>query len=173
MMQLTQREKYLLMFAGIFFAFLILFFSGRKLVQYITEMSESSLTAERETSQLQALGKEYQMLQNFKTGGEASQLESMMPYIENLLNTLNLRDKVMSLNPRDTVVQNNYLKKEVLISLREITASQMLEFVKQTEQNAGSPYKIESFTYRPVLKKTGFYNFTLSLAGFQKKTEGP
>lgn len=173
MMQLTQREKYLLIFAGVFFLFLLVFFSGRKVVQYISEMSESSITAERETSQLEALGREFQALQSVKSGGEASQLETMMPNIENLLNTLNLRDKVISLNPRDTVVQNNFLKKEVLISLREITAAQMLDFIKQTEQNTSNPYKIESFTYRPVLKKTGFYNFTLSLAGFQKKAEGP
>lgn len=156
------------MLMGVFFLFLILFFSGRAFFHYIAEIEERSASAEKDTMRIEQLGREYQVLQAMKTG-DSQQLDNMLSSIEQMLKTIGLREKVGTLTPTDTVVQDKYLKREVKVSIRESSANLVLDFIRQIEQSVQTLYKIESFSYRPVLKKPGLYDFTVQISGFQKK----
>lgn len=156
------------MLMGVFFLFLILFFSGRAFFRYIAEIEERSASAEKDTMRIEQLGREYQVLQAMKTG-DSQQLDNMLSSIEQMLKTIGLREKVGTLTPTDTVVQDKYLKREVKVSIRESSANLVLDFIRQIEQSVQTLYKIESFSYRPVLKKPGLYDFTVQISGFQKK----
>ncbi len=165
---LNPRERTYLMLMGVFFLFLILFFSGRAFFRYIAEIEERSASAEKDTMRIEQLGREYQVLQAMKTG-DSQQLDNMLSSIEQMLKTIGLREKVGTLTPTDTVVQDKYLKREVKVSIRESSANLVLDFIRQIEQSVQTLYKIESFSYRPVLKKPGLYDFTVQISGFQKK----
>jgi hypothetical protein len=101
--------------------------------------------------------------------GDTQQLDNMLSSIETMLKNIGLREKVGSLTPTDTIVQEKYLKREVKLSIKESPANLVLDFIRQVEQSVQTLYKIESFSYRPVLKKPGIYDFTLQISAFQRK----
>ncbi|HNA78604.1 MAG TPA: hypothetical protein PKY99_04095, partial [Turneriella sp.] len=106
--------------------------------------------------------------QAMKTG-DSQQLDNMLSSIETMLKNIGLREKVGSLTPTDTIVQEKYLKREVKVSIKESPANLVLDFIRQVEQSVQTLYKVESFSYRPVLKKPGIYDFTVQISGFQRK----
>jgi len=162
---LSPREKSYLVIMVVFLSFVALFLTFRRINQYFADLAERSESAETR-------GREYQLLQSIKTG-EGQQLDSMLPTIEGLLKNLQLRDKIGNLTSSDTTVQEKYLKREVKISIREVPAAAVLDFIRQVEQSTMNLYKIEQFAYRPVLKKPGIYDFNLNISAFQrKKTDG-
>jgi len=168
---LNPREKTYVLILATFALVMALFFAGRKFSRYMTDIRERSDSAERDTVQIENLGRQYQLLQAMKTG-DSQQLDNMMSSIESMLKTIGLREKVGSLTPTDTTVQDKYLKREVRLSIKESGANQVLDFMRQIEQSTQTLYKIESFSYRPVLKKAGIYDFQLTISGFQKKNDG-
>jgi|GEM_PF-2411672 len=168
---LNPRERTYVMLLGVFAAFLGIFFAGRSFARYMNDLSERSDSAERDTLQIENLGRQYQLLQAMKTG-DSQQLDNMLSSIEALLKNIGLRDKVGSLTPTDTVVQDKYLKREVKVSIKESPANQVLDFIRQIEQSTQTLYKVESMSYRPVLKKPGFYDFSIQISGFQRKNDG-
>jgi type II secretory pathway component PulM len=165
---LNARERTYLMLLGVFMLFLGVFFAGRSFARYMTDLSERSESAERDTMQIENLGRQYQLLQAMKTG-DSQQLDNMLSSIETMLKTIGLRERVGSLTPTDTIVQDKYLKREVKVSIRESSANQVLDFIRQIEQSTQTLYKVENFSYRPVLKKPGIYDFTVQISGFQRK----
>lgn len=168
---LNPRERTYVMLLGVFAAFLGIFFAGRSFARYMNDLSERSDSSERDTLQIENLGRQYQLLQAMKTG-DSQQLDNMLSSIEALLKNIGLRDKVGSLTPTDTVVQDKYLKREVKVSIKESPANQVLDFIRQIEQSTQTLYKVESMSYRPVLKKPGFYDFSIQISGFQRKNDG-
>lgn len=142
---------------------------GRKLRRHFLSLDERMAEIESDIRRIEEAGREYLVLQAYKSGGDATSLDGMVPFIEGVLNSINLRDKITSMTPRDTVIDGNYTKRQVSIALREVSAAQFLDFIKQIEQHTGSLYKIESFSSRPVLKKNGLYNVSITVVGFQKK----
>jgi len=165
---LNPRERTYLIVLGVFVLFLAIFFAGRSFAAYMTDLRERTDSAERDTVQIENLGREYQVLQAMKTG-DSQQLDNMLSSIETMLKTIGLREKVGSLTPTDTIVQEKYLKREVKVSIKESPANLVLDFIRQVEQSVQTLYKIESFSYRPVLKKPGIYDFTVQISGFQRK----
>ncbi len=165
---LNARERTYVMLLGVFLLFLGIFFSGRSFARYMTDLRDRSESAERDTLQIENLGRQYQLLQAMKTG-DSQQLDNMLSSIEAMLKTIGLRDRVGSLTPTDTIVQEKYLKREVKVSIKESAANQVLDFIRQIEQSTQTLYKVESFSYRPVLKKPGIYDFTVQISGFQRK----
>lgn len=165
---LSARERTYLMALAIFAVLVLLFFMGRSFARYMTDLRERTDSAERDTVQIENLGRQFQILQAMKTG-DSQQLDNMLSSIETMLKNIGLRDKVGSLTPTDTIVQEKYLKREVKVSIKESPANLVLDFIRQIEQSVQTLYKIESFSYRPVLKKPGIYDFTLQISGFQKK----
>jgi len=165
---LNPRERTYLIVLGVFVLFLAIFFAGRSFAAYMTDLRERTDSAERDTVQIESLGREYQVLQAMKTG-DSQQLDNMLSSIETMLKTTGLREKVGSLTPTDTIVQEKYLKREVKVSIKESPANLVLDFIRQVEQSVQTLYKIESFSYRPVLKKPGIYDFTVQISGFQRK----
>ena len=109
---LQPRERTYVMLLGAFVVVLGLFFSGRSFARYMTDIRERSDSAERDTLQIENLGRQYQLLQAMRTG-DSQQLDNMLSSIETMLKTIGLRDKVGSLTPTDTIVQEKYLKREV------------------------------------------------------------
>ena len=59
-----------------------------------------------------------------------------------------------------------------LLSIKESPANQVLDFIRQIEQSTQTLYKVESMSYRPVLKKPGIYDFSIQISGFQRKNDG-
>ena len=168
---LNPRERTYVIMLGIFAGLLGVFFMGRSFARYMTSISERSESAERDTMQIEVLGRRYQVLQAMKTG-DSQQLDNMLSSIETMLKNIGLRDKVGSLTPTDTTVQDKYLKREVKVSIKESPANQVLDFVRQIEQSTQTLYKVESFSYRPVLKEPGIYDFNIQISGFQRKNDG-
>lgn len=168
---LNPRERTYVMLLGIFAVVIGIFFAGRSFARYMNDLSERSDSAERDTLQIENLGRQYQLLQAMKTG-DSQQLDNMLSSIETLLKNIGLRDKVGSLTPTDTVVQDKYLKREVKVSIKESPANQVLDFIRQIEQSTQTLYKVESMSYRPVLKKPGIYDFSIQISGFQRKNDG-
>ncbi|MBV6494372.1 MAG: hypothetical protein LDLANPLL_02405 [Turneriella sp.] len=167
---LSSRERTYLIILGIFAVLIALFLSARSFANYMSSLSERSQNAESNTSRLESLGREFQMLQAMRTG-ESQQLDNMLSTIETMLKTIGLREKVGSLTPTDTVVQDKYVKREVKVTIKESPANLVLDFIRQIEQNTQTLYKVESFNFRPVLKKTGVYDFNISISGFEKKND--
>lgn len=165
---LNPRERTYLMILGVFALFLGVFFAGRSFAAYMADLRERTDSAERDTVQIENLGRQFQVLQAMKTG-DSQQLDNMLSSIETMLKTIGLREKVGSLTPTDTIVQEKYLKREVKVSIKESPANLVLDFVRQVEQSVQTLYKVESFSYRPVLKKPGIYDFTVQISGFQRK----
>ena len=168
---LNPRERTYVMLLGIFAVVIGIFFAGRSFARYMNDLSERSDSAERDTLQIENLGRQYQLLQAMRTG-DSQQLDNMLSSIETMLKTIGLRDKVGSLTPTDTIVQEKYLKREVKVSIKESPANQVLDFIRQIEQSTQTLYKVESFNYRPVLKKPGIYDFSVQISGFQRKNDG-
>lgn len=156
------------MVLGVFILFLGVFFAGRSFAAYMTDLRERTDSAERDTLQIENLGRQFQVLQAMKTG-DTQQIDNMLSSIETMLKNLGLREKVGSLTPTDTVVQEKYLKREVKVSIKESPATPVLDFIRQVEQSVQTLYKVESFSYRPVLKKPGIYDFTVQISAFQRK----
>lgn len=165
---LSARERTYLLALAIFAVLVLFFFMGRSFARYMTDLRERTDSAERDTVQIENLGRQFQILQAMKTG-DSQQLDNMLSSIETMLKNIGLRDKVGSLTPTDTIVQDKYLKREVKVSIKESPANLVLDFIRQIEQSVQTLYKIESFSYRPVLKKPGIYDFTIQISGFQKK----
>lgn len=165
---LNPRERTYLMILGVFALFLGIFFAGRSFAAYMTDLRERTDSAERDTVQIENLGRQFQVLQAMKTG-DSQQLDNMLSSIETMLKNIGLREKVGSLTPTDTIVQEKYLKREVKVSIKESPANLVLDFIRQVEQSVQTLYKVESFSYRPVLKKPGIYDFTVQISGFQRK----
>lgn len=168
---LNPRERSYLALLGIFMGLLGMFFAGRGFAGYMSDLSERSESAERDTLQIENLGRQFQVLQAMKTG-DAQQLDNMLSSIETMLKNIGLREKVGSLTPTDTIVQEKYLKREVKVSIKESPANLVLDFIRQIEQSVQTLYKVENFSYRPVLKKPGIYDFTVQISGFQRKNDG-
>jgi type II secretory pathway component PulM len=168
---LNPRERSYVIILGIFAVLLSFFFAGRSFARYMQDISERSDSAERDTLEIENLGRQFQLLQAMKTG-DSQQLDNMLSSIEAMLKAIGLREKVGSLTPTDTVVQEKYLKREVKVSIKESSASQVLDFIRQIEQSTQTLYKVESMSYRPVLKKPGFYDFSIQISGFQRKNDG-
>ena len=168
---LSPREKKYLLGLIVFLLITNFFFASRAVMRYLSNLAEASHNAEQDTAQLESIGHQYQLLQSVKTG-EGADLDAMLGNIENLLKSLNLREKVGTLTPQDTVVQNNFIKREIRISLKDIVASQALDLIAQIEQSTQNLFKVESFSYRPVLRKPGIYDATITISGFQRKTDG-
>jgi hypothetical protein len=168
---LNPRERSYVIILVAFAAIMGLFFAGRSFARYMNDISERSDSAERDTLQIENLGRQYQLLQAMRTG-DSQQLDNMLSSIETMLKTIGLRDKVGSLTPTDTTVQEKYLKREVKVSIKESPANQVLDFIRQIEQSTQTLYKVESFSYRPVLKKPGIYDFSVQISGFQRKNDG-
>ena len=97
---LNPRERTYVMLLGVFAAFLSIFFAGRSFARYMNDLSERSDSAERDTLQIENLGRQYQLLQAMKTG-DSQQLDNMLSSIEALLKNIGLRDKVGGLTPTD------------------------------------------------------------------------
>jgi len=165
---LNARERTYVMILGGFMVILGFFMAGRAFARYMSDLSERSDFAERDTLRLEGLGRQYQLLQAMRTG-DSQQLDNMLSTIESMLKAIGLREKVGSLTPTDTTVQEKYLKREVKVSIKESPADLVLNFVRQIEQSTQTLYKVESFTYRPVLKKPGIYDFNVQISGFQRK----
>lgn len=165
---LSARERTYLMVLVVFIAVVLVFFLGRSFAHYMADLRERTDSAERDTLQIENLGRQFQVLQAMKTG-DAQQLDNMLSSIETMLKNIGLRDKVGSLTPTDTIVQDKYLKREVKVSIKESPANLVLDFIRQVEQSVQTLYKIENFSYRPVLKKPGIYDFTVQISGFQRK----
>lgn len=167
---LSPRERTYIMLLGVFFILLGMFFAGRSFARYMSDLSERSDSAERDTLEIERLGRQYQLLLGMKTG-DSQQLDNMLSSIESMLKAIGLRDKVGSLTPTDTIVQEKYLKREVKVSIKESPANQVLDFIRQIEQSTQTLYKVESFNYRPVLKKPGIYDFNVQISGFQRRQQ--
>ncbi|MCX7632580.1 MAG: type II secretion system protein M [Turneriella sp.] len=165
---LSPRERIYLMVLAVFLVLVATFFTARSFTRYMRDLNERSNSAERDTMQIEQLGRQYQMLQAMRTG-DSQQLDNMLSNIETMLRNTGLRDKIGSLTPTDTVVQDKYLKREVKLTIRESPANLVLDFIRQVEQSVQILYKIENFSFRPVLKKPGIYDFTLQISAFQKK----
>ena len=58
---LNSRERTYLMLLGVFMLFLGVFFTGRSFARYMTDLSERSESAERDTMQIENLGRQYQL----------------------------------------------------------------------------------------------------------------
>lgn len=168
-MKLTPRERVFLVVGLLLILSMLSFLFLKKLGRHFRSLDDRVAELESEIETLEKLGREYVMLQSYRFGGESTSLEAMVPYLEGILNSLNLRDKITSITPRDVPIENNYIKRLVNISLREVSALQFLDFIKQVEQSTTALYKIENFSSRPVLKKTGLYNVSITVVGFQKK----
>ncbi|MCS6985592.1 MAG: hypothetical protein NZM25_10770 [Leptospiraceae bacterium] len=171
-MTLTLRERVFLVIGSILIMIMLGFLLTKKLGKHFRSLEERLAEMESSLQTLEKLGREYVMLQSYRFGGEETSLENMVPQIESILNSLNLRDKITSITPRDVPIENNYVKRLVSITLRDVSALEFLDFIKQVEQSSTALYKIENFSSRPVLKKTGLYNVSITVAGFRKKSEG-
>jgi len=165
---LNPRERSYVIILGVFVVFLGFFFAGRSFLRYMNDISERSESAERDTIKIENLGREYQLLQATKSS-DSQQIDGMLPAIEAMLKAIGLREKVGTLTYTDTPVQEKYIKREVKVSIRESSATQVMDFVRQIEQSTQTLYRIDNFTFRPVLKKPGIYDFNMQISGFQKK----
>lgn len=168
-MQISEREKAFLGFGAVFLVGLGLVTGFRFLQGFIQELDQSFNSISRENQEITALAQEYQNLKNVKSVGDDSQLNNMVPYIENMLNQLSLREKVRNLSPRDSVIDGKYVKKTVTISFREVSSRDFLSLVQRIESDRRNLLKVDSLTARPISKKTGFYNVNLEIAGFKKR----
>lgn len=165
---LNPRERNYVVLLGVFLIFLGIFFMGRNFMRYMNDLSERSESAERDTIKVENFGREYQLLQATKSS-DSQQIDGMLPAIEAMLKAIGLREKVGTLTYTDTPIQEKYIKREVKVSIRESAANQVMDFLRQVEQSTQTLYRIDNFTFRPVLKKPGIYDFNMQISGFQKK----
>ncbi|MDH5717743.1 MAG: hypothetical protein OEZ22_08895 [Spirochaetia bacterium] len=166
-MQLTTREK-IFIIAGGGILFLLLSFLGIKAIrQNILDIDVQIEALKKEEKILEDLGLEYQKLQGFKSDSPAN-IDNMVPRIEGILTNLGLKP-IATLSSSDNPIENKFIKRQLNITFRETEAEQIMQFIKQIENDPSSPYKIEEFTARKIGRKPGMYYFNIKVAGYKKK----
>jgi len=166
-MQLTQRERFLLMVAvGVFGAF-VGFFGLRYLRENVFVMEDKIEEIRQSEFELESLGEEYERLKRLKFSEKAT-LDPMVTQLEEMLRRFGIYERAR-MKTTDVTIENKYLKREVTIELSEITSQEMLQLIKGVESNSTITFVIENFYSRPLLKKPGFYWMRLSVAAMQYK----
>ncbi|MCB1148235.1 MAG: hypothetical protein KDK41_08485 [Leptospiraceae bacterium] len=169
-MNLNQREKLFIIGGAVILIMMLAFLSGRYLLRQFSSLEEESISVEESLNQIRTAGIEYRLLQNYRAGGTSSAMENMVPFLENLINSAGIRDRLAGMSPRDTDIEKQYVKRSVFLTFRDIGSRELLELLKQIETNTSALYQVESFSVRPVIKKPGIFNASLTVAAFQKKS---
>ena len=170
MLELTKREKKLLVIGAItvtiagFYLAVSLFFNWMKGI----DIQKEEVLSERRM--IEKLGREYNLLQNLaQQVDQKTKNTDITPIIEELLNTNQLKEKVASVNPSQSVIENKYIKYLVQISLKKVTANEFLSFIKSVENYSSVFLKVDYFHSSPVLKSPGLYNCRIKIATFIQK----
>ena len=169
-MNLTEREKKLLIVVGALLIATLLFFAVKyvkdSFFRFATNMED--LKAQERT--LDQLGAEYQNLKNLKSGKNIN-LDNMALTVENILKAHGIYE-LTKINPADNIIEKKYKKRTLRIIIQETTAIDILKFINDIERQTGIPMVIDKFSMVPILKKTGMYRVSLSISSFQDMSKG-
>ena len=170
MLELTEREKKLLIIAVFVMAFAGLYLASSFFFNWLKNMDSKREAILFEKRMIEKLGNEYNLLQNLmQQVGQKTRDTNITPIIEDLLNTNQLREKAASMNPSQSVIENKYIKYVVRISLKKVSANEFLSFIRSVENYSGTFLKIDYFHSSPVLKSPGLYNCNIKIATFTPK----
>lgn len=169
MTKLSERERLFVIIGGVLLLGMLLFLGVRSLLNSMEGISSESSSLEESLLKIKRAGREYKILQNYRAGGTGSTLEAMVPFLENLVNSRNLRDRLSGMTPRDNDVEKEYTKRSVSMSFRNLTGQEIMGLIKEIENNSSALYQVESFSVHSVSKKIGYFNANFTIAAFQKK----
>ncbi len=172
MTKLTEREIKMLFIGGGFIISVLLFYGFLTLRKSFDNIREKKSNLLYERKMIQDAGQEYKLLQALASSvGKQSSNKDIVPDIEILLERNGLKDKAFSISPSKRVIENKYMKNLVSISFKEVTAKDILSFVKDVEEYKQAFLKVDYFRSRPLYRKKGLYNCTIKVATFFRKKE--
>jgi len=166
-MKITEREKLFLIGGGAFFGLVVIFYLFLYVKNNLFSVEDESSLIQEEIRKIEEYGKKYQQLVNLKAQNDYN-LDPMSATIESLLQKNGLHDNVR-VRPVDSVIENKYLKRQISVDIREVSAMQMMQFIKDVEENTILPVTVEYFLSRPVAGKPGYYMLSLKVSAFTKK----
>ncbi|MDH4199201.1 MAG: hypothetical protein OEV66_02380 [Spirochaetia bacterium] len=166
-MQLTDREKKLIIAGSAFFIILVVYFGVSFVKEDILSIDEKIRQSSFEDNNLINLGKEYKKLASLRSM-EKVDIEPMVPQIESMLQKYGVRNNA-TLLPTDSVIENKFIKRQVSIDFKEIDSASILNIVKEIEESSSIPYSIEFFQSSEITSKPGLYRISLKVAAFKNK----
>ena len=169
--QLTEREKNLLIGSGILMTIVLIFWGMASLFNWLNNIKNQKNQIINSHQKIEDYGKEYNLLKNLaQQVGTKIQKIDITPIVESLLDKHQLGEKVINVSPSSSMVEKKYEKHLVSISLRGVSANEFLSFIKSVEDYKGVFLKVDYINTRPVLRKPGLYNCQIKIATFVKKS---
>ena len=168
--ELTDRERGLLIGGGVLIGLVIVYFGIHSIFRWLDNVQIKKNRILNDRQEILSYGQQHNLLKSLAVEvSSRSQQRDITPIIENLIESNSLIDKVRSVNPSNSVVEKKYIKSLVTISLRDISAEEFLTFIKSVENYQAAFLKIDYFNSRPALKKPGLYNCQIKIATFTKR----
>ena len=168
---LTERERNLLIAGGVIIIVGVLYLGMSSILKWFDEIQLKKNYILDVRQKIKRYGEQYNQLKSLANEvKQRSQKTDITPIIENLIEVNHLKEKVHSMNPSNSTVEKKYTKYLVSISLRNVSAKELLTFIKDIENYSGVFLKIDYFSSRPVLRKPGLYNCQIKIATFTQRS---
>lgn len=172
-MNLSQRERKILIAAGVVFALLLVYLGLDSLLRGYDELDRDIAKQERDLVTLGRLSAQYQdtrrQLTQIKAKLDQTQKGfSVLSFIEDLANKENIRENIGSMKPKKLPVNEQYEETLVEIQMDNVTLPKLIDFIFKIE-NSGHLLKVKRLRIKTRYDNRDLLYVTLQVSTYRNK----
>ncbi|MBI5198266.1 MAG: type II secretion system protein M [Nitrospirae bacterium] len=170
---LKPREKGMIVFGGIAAILILLYaFVLAPAMDRYTTLSRLVDQKRVQYQEILALQKEYGSLKKQheeleKSASKAQKEFSPLSFMENLSNQARIRDRVISMKPRFTPIDENYRESSIEIKAERLALPQLVTYLQLVE-NSGMPIKVKTLHIKTRFDDPSLADMTVTVSSYEK-----